>query len=148
MTAVAHPSRIDVLSSRLEELRREREHLATATVRASTGDVADRATDVEASIRMSLLDERIATLELEIADAREFRHIDGVVSVGDSVVLDFGDGPESFVVGSVEQAAAGIDTVTPSSPLGQAIVGAEIGTTVTYSPRSGLKLTATILEAS
>ena len=148
MTATANPSRTDVLTARLAELRAERDSLAAANIRESSGDVADRATDVEASIRMQLLDERIASLELEIADARNEHHVDGLVSVGDSVVLDFGDGPESFVIGSVEQAAAGIDTVTPSSPLGRSIIGAEVGASVTYSPRSGLNLSVTIVSAS
>ncbi|CAN5556370.1 GreA/GreB family elongation factor [soil metagenome] len=148
MTSTASPSRTEVLTTRLATLREEHDQLVAANIREASGDVADRATDVETSIRLQLLEERIATLELEIADARTDHHVDGVVSVGDSVVLDFGDGPESFVVGSVEQAAAGIDTVTPSSPLGQAIIGAAVGTTVTYSPRSGLSLQATIVSAS
>lgn len=148
MTATATQSRTDVLTSRLAALRAERDQVLSESVRESTGDVADRATNVEASIRLSILDERIAALELDIADARTNHHVDGVVSIGDSVVLDFGDGPESFVVGSVEQAAAGIDTITPTSPLGLAIVGAAVGTEVTYAPRSGLKLSATILSAA
>ena len=148
MTATATPSRTDVLTTRLAALRAERDQVLAESVRESSGDVADRATNVEASIRLAILDERIASLELDIADARTDHHVDGVVSIGDSVVLDLGDGPESFVVGSVEQAAAGIDTITPTSPLGQAIVGAEVGATVTYAPRAGLKLQATIVSAA
>ncbi len=94
-----------------------------------------------------MLDERIAAIELEIEQAAQQRHTDGVVSVGDRVTLDLGDGPESYLIGSVEQAVAGVDTVTPASPLGQAIIGAEVGTTVTYSPRAGVKLTAVVVAA-
>ena len=68
-----------------------------------------------------------------------------MVSIGDVVTLDLGEGPETYLVGSVEQAAAGVDTVTPLSPLGKAIVGAEVGETVTYQPRRGVTLTATIV---
>ncbi|MGA8255479.1 MAG: GreA/GreB family elongation factor [Nocardioides sp.] len=140
-------SRTDALVRRLVALRAERDVLHAESLRESSGDIADRATNVEATIRLALLDERIAALEVEIEESKHDQHTDGVVSVGDTVVLDFGDGPETYVVGSVEQAAAGIDTVTPSSPLGQVIVGAEVGSTVTYSPRSGVTLTATIVAA-
>jgi transcription elongation factor GreA len=124
----------------------------TDSLRDTTGDVADRATNVEASIRLQLLDERIALLELEIDERQRARQAgtadDGVVSVGDAVRLDLGDGPEEYVVGSVEQAAAGVPTVTPGSPLGRAILGAEVGATVTYEPRRGVRLEVHILGAS
>ena len=70
------------------------------------------------------------------------------MSVGDTVVLDFGDGPETYVVGWVEQTAAGIDTVTPSSPLGRVIVGAAVGSTENHTARgSGVTLSAKIVAA-
>jgi len=67
-----------------------------------------------------------------------------VVSLGDVVTLDLGDGDETYLVGSVEQAFAGVDTITPLSPVGRAIVGAEVGTTVSFQPRPGVTMTATI----
>ena len=110
------PSSLELLTHRLELLRADRAAAMTATLRDVTGDVVDRATNVEASIRLQLLDERIALLELEIEESRRQRHSDGVVSVGDAVRVDMGDGPEEYVVGSVEQVAAGVPTVTPGSP--------------------------------
>ena len=130
---VTVPSSLELLTHRLDLLRADRAAAMTATLRDVTGDVADRATNVEASIRLQLLDERIALLELEIDESRRHRHADGVVSVGDAVRVDLGDGPEEYVVGSVEQAAAGVPTVTPGSPVGRAIVGAAVGSTVPTS---------------
>ena len=135
-----------LLTERLEVLREERAAVLAETLLEGVGDVADRATNVEATIRLQLLDERIATLELEIAESRNRQHTDGVVSVGDVVTLDLGDGPETYLVGSVEQASAGVDTVTPLSPLGRAIVGAEVGATVTYQPRRGVTMTAKVVS--
>ena len=146
MTATSSDART-ILAERLDALRAERDQVHTESRLESAGDVADRATNVEATIRLQLLDERIATLELEIERASRHQHTDGVVSVGDVVTLDLGDGPETYVVGSVEQAVAGVDTVTPASPLGRAIIGAEVGSTVTYSPRPGLSLSATVVSA-
>ncbi len=114
------------------------------TLVVAKGDLADRATNVEATIRLRLLDERIAGLELEIAEARHHQHTDGVVSIGDVVTVDLGEGDETYLIGSVEQAAAGVDTITPGSPLGRAIVGAAVGATVTYQPRNGVTMSATI----
>ena len=147
MTVPAGIDSTTLLTDRLHVLRGERADLLQETTLEASGDVADRATNVEATIRLATLEERIAAVELEIEEARNADSTDGVVSVGDTVVLDLGDGPETFVVGSVEQAVAGVDTVTPASPLGRAILGAKVGDTVTYSPRSGVKLTATVVEA-
>jgi len=133
-----------VLAARLEALRAERDVVLAETRSDSRGDAADQATNVEALIRLQLLDERIATVELEIAESRHREHVDGVVSVGDVVTLDLGDGDETYVIGSVEQVAAGIDTITPGSPLGQAILGAQVGSTVSYEPRRGVNLDVVI----
>ena len=146
MTLTTQADRLAVLEDRLTALRAERDQAQAETRAEAVGDVVDRATNVEASIRQSILEERIAALELEIAAAQHDEHIDGVVSVGDSVTLDLGDGPETFVVGSVEQAVAGVETVTPTSALGRAILGAAVGSTVTYSPRKGVSLKATIVS--
>lgn len=146
MTTTTSTNRLSVLEDRLTALRAERDQAQAETRQEAVGDVVDRATNVEASIRQGLLEERIAALELEIAAAEHQEHIDGVVSLGDTVTLDLGDGPETFVIGSFEQAAAGVETVTPTSALGQAIIGAAVGTTVTYSPRKGVTLEATIVS--
>ena len=68
---------------------------------------------------------------------------DGKIHPGDVVTLDFGDGPEPYVFGSVEQATDGVDVITPGSPLGQALAGAQIGSTISYaaSPRRTLQVT-------
>ena len=136
-----------VLATRLEALRAERAELVAETRSDSRGDLADQATNVETLIRIQLLDERIASVELEIADLDRQRHVDGVVSVGDVVTLDLGDGDETYLIGSVEQAYAGVDTITPGSPLGRAIVGAQVGSTVSYEPRRRVRLEVVIKAA-
>jgi transcription elongation factor GreA len=147
MTVPVGTDSTTLLTERLRVLQAERESLLAETLIESTGDVADRATNVEASIRLQLLDERIASLDLEIAESRNRSHVSGLVSLGDVVTLDLGDGDETYLVGPVEHAIAGVDTITPLSPLGRAIVGAEVGATVTYQPRPGVTMTATIRAA-
>jgi transcription elongation factor GreA len=147
VTVPSNTDSVTLLTQRLCAMREERSAVLAEALIAPSGDLADRATNVEATIRLQLLDERIAALELEVDELRRHRHTDGVVSVGDVVTLDLGDGDETYLVGPVEQAFAGADTVTPMSPLGQAIVGAPVGRTVTYEPRPGVTMTATILAA-
>jgi transcription elongation factor GreA len=146
MTATtAAPASTEILISRLTSLRAERAQVQAESLIVATGDAADRATNVEATIRLQLLDERIAAVEKEIEESGRRQHIEGVVSVGDVVTLDLGDGPEQYLIASVETASAGVDVVTPSSPLGRAIVGAPVGETVSYRPRRGVTLKATVL---
>jgi transcription elongation factor GreA len=147
VTVPPNTDSVTLLTHRLDAMRAERAGVLSEALIAPTGDLADRATNVEASIRLQLLDERIAALELEVDALRRRRHTDGVVSVGDVVTLDLGDGDETYLVGPVEQAFAGADTVTPMSPLGRAIVGARVGETVTYQPRPGVNMSVTIRSA-
>jgi transcription elongation factor GreA len=144
MTVPSAVDRVSLLTERLSLLRAEREGLVRDTLLVANGDLADRATNVEATIRLRLLEERIAGLELEIAESRHLHHTDGVVSIGDVVTVDLGEGDETYLIGSVEQAAAGVDTITPGSPLGRAIVGAAVGATVSYQPRPNVTMSATI----
>ncbi|MCD4525577.1 GreA/GreB family elongation factor [Nocardioides sp. cx-173] len=145
MTTTTATASTEILTDRLAALREERDQVRAESLIVATGDAADRATNVEATIRLQLLDERIAAVEKEIEESRRRRPTDGVVSVGDVVTLDLGDGPEKYLIGSVETASAGVDVVTPSSPLGRAIVGTRVGETVTYKPRGSVTLEAKVL---
>jgi transcription elongation factor GreA len=146
MTVTAAPASTDLLISRLTSLRAEREQVRAESLIVATGDAADRATNVEATIRLQTLDERIAAIETEIVESTQRQHTHGIASIGAVVTLDLGDGPEAYLIGSVEQASTGADVVTPGSPLGRAIIGAAVGETVIYRPRRGVTLSATIVS--
>ncbi|HZZ95528.1 MAG TPA: hypothetical protein VFE19_00830 [Jatrophihabitantaceae bacterium] len=135
-------SRHDVLLARLDELRTERLQTLSELTAPSSGDDADRATNVDGHVRLAMLDRRILALEDELSsDGTAIA--DGKIHAGNVVTLDFGDGPEPYVFGSVEQAGDGVDVITPGSPLGQALTGAQIGSTISYaaSPRRTLQVT-------
>jgi transcription elongation factor GreA len=147
MTATISPaSRQHVLSARLASLRAEREQTLAETIPEAGGDLADRATNVDGHVRLAMLEQRIATIEEELATSQQpsARSADDSVAVGDVVTLDFGDGPESFLLGSVDQAGDSVDVVTPSSPLGRALQGARLGSTVSYATGSNRTLHATV----
>jgi transcription elongation factor GreA len=147
MTAIITPgSRRDVLRARLDTLRAERDQALAETIPSGFGDVADRATNVDGHVRLAMLEQRIAAVEDELAagDPRADRSAADGVAVGDIVTLDFGDGPESFLLGSVDQGGDNIDVITPSSPLGSALQGAQVGATIAYTARSHRTLYATV----
>lgn len=143
-------SRTDALSTRLAELYVERRQLLAEIAPVGSGDEADRATNVDGHIRLAMLEQRIVSLENELAErpARRSRSADGSVSVGDVVTVDFGDGPETYLLGSVDEAVDGMDVITPSSPLGQVLQGAAVGATVTYAARPGRSLQAKVLAVA
>ena len=142
-------SRTDALSSRLSQLYVERRQLLAEIAPAGSGDEADRATNVDGHVRLAMLDERIATVEAELAASRQpARRPDGQVAVGDMVTLDFGDGPETLLFGSVEEAGDGTDVITPNSPLGQALQDAAVGSTVTYAARPGRRFSVRVVAVS
>ncbi len=135
MTAVLdNATRHEVLTHRLDALHAQRRQLQAEIAPTMVGDDADRATNVDGHVRLAMLDDRIAAVELARADAARRPEQDrtGVVREGAVVSVDLGDGPETFLFASVEQAAAGDDVITPRSPLGQALAGAAVGATVEY----------------
>jgi len=136
MTATLSPDlRHDALVQRLAALRTDRERTLAEITPEGSGDVADRATNVDGHVRLAMLDDRIAMVEDELANAgrRDARIVSNTVAVGDVVALDLGDGPETFLLGSLEQAAGPFDVITPGSPLGRAVLGASVGATVSYA---------------
>ena len=148
MTAtINRASRQDALSTRLAALRAERDRALAETIPSGVGDVADRATNVDGHVRLAVLEERIATLEYDLAASKRPGPppAGDAAAVGSVVTLDFGDGPESFLLGSVDQAVDGLDVVTPSSPLGRALQGARAGSTVSYAIRADRTLNVAVV---
>ena len=113
----------------------------------NSGDTADRATNMDANARFAMLEQRIATIEAELLNAPASRKTASGVQVGDVVTVDFGDGPEAFLFGSIEQAGDDFDVISPASPLGAAIAGAQAGDTVTYTMR-GRSLSVQVVAIS
>jgi transcription elongation factor GreA len=73
---------------------------------------------------------------------------DGVVSVGRTVSVEFNGGDqEDFLLGlRVEEAPEGVEVLSPSSPLGAALIGKRVGDDVTYSTANGRSITVTIAD--
>src|SRR5262245_53205383 len=111
------------LTARLTALQLERKQVLAEIAPVGSGDDADRATNVDGHVRLAMIEQRIAGVEAELAqqDLQRRREADGTVALGDVVTVDFGDGPETYLLGSVDEALDGVDVITPSSPLGKVL---------------------------
>lgn len=73
---------------------------------------------------------------------------DGVAAVGRVVTVEFDDGEqEVFLLGSREEVAhSEREVLSPSSPLGAAVIGKRIGEDVSYALANGRTITVTIAD--
>jgi transcription elongation factor GreA len=88
---------------------------------------------------------------LERAQVGEAPPPSGIVSPGMFVTVRFADGEEStFVLGSRELVAddsVDIDVYSPQSPLGSAVNGSSVGSTVEYILPNGRKMSVELIGA-
>jgi transcription elongation factor GreA len=101
--------------------------------------VSDRADRVARENDLARLDARIAQLQSRLA-ALDLEPTGAHTLHEATVVVDFGDGPETFLVD--EFCGGGLPVITPMSPLGRALLGAASGQTLTYRTPRG---TATVV---
>jgi len=143
MTIQDHGAR---LAAHLAELRGERAQILADIPVIMAGDEADRATNVDGYAHLASLDDRIAAVEADLEAASSTGNTSGKVSIGSLVGLDFGDGPERFLVASANHGDPDLPVVTPASPLGRALIGAEVGARLTYEPGPGRRAEVTVTE--
>jgi len=127
------------LTGELAELERVERPRFLAVLGTTDGwNVADQAERVAAAHDLARLDARIARLQTRLTalDLETSAHPLHEATV----VVDFGDGPESFLVD--EFCGGGRPVITHMSPLGQVLVGAVCGQTLTYRTPRG---TATVV---
>ena len=75
-------------------------------------------------------------------------HEAGVVTTGVVVELryDGDDETEKFLVGSIEERGDEVAVISPASPLGQALVGRNVGDTVEYQAPNGRSFSVEIVS--
>ncbi|HEX5616674.1 MAG TPA: transcription elongation factor GreA [Acidimicrobiia bacterium] len=118
-----------------DHIERAREH----------GDISENAEYDYAKNEQGLNEARIRQLDQMLRTAVVVEDATGdVVEPGVLVdlLMEGDDAPTTFLVGSIEERSDDHDIVTTTSPLGQAILGATPGTTVTYEgPKRELRVT-------
>ena len=91
-----------------------------------------------------------ALLEKAVVVSRD-EHPDDIVNVGSLVDLRFEgeEDTERYLIGSIEERHDDYDVVSPSSPLGVAMIGARAGDVVSYAAPAGqVEVTVVAVEAA
>jgi len=132
------------LSQELEELRtRGRIEIARAIEAArALGDLSENGDYHAAKDSQGKMEARIRQLEAMLEGAQiveEGAGSNGEVTTGVVVSLRYaGDAEvERYLIGSIEEQREGVVVVSPSSPLGQALMGRRQGDKVSYEAPSG-----------
>ena len=104
----------------------------------SHGDIRENADYDAAKNEQGLMEARIRKLRhlLNTAEVREASD-SGIVEIGSVVTVRDSSGDTDFLVADPENKAAGMLLASPSGPLGQALLGASIGDTVSYQAPGG-----------
>ena len=138
----------DRLRQELEDLTtRGRVEIARAIEAARMlGDLSENGDYHAAKDSQGKMESRIRHIERVLSGATivdEQAGTDGVVVAGSVVSLRYegDDEVERFLVGSIEERVEDVTIVSPTSPLGQALLGRRAGETVEYeAPRGMLKV--------
>lgn len=75
---------------------------------------------------------------------------DGVVRPGSVVEIRYegDDSSEKYLLGSIEERHSELEVMSPGSPLGQALIGAEAGRTVEFAAPNGNTLRVEVISVS
>ena len=105
------------------------------------GDLSENGDYHAAKEEQGKMEGRIARLSsiLKSAVIVDGSTSDGTVRVGVVVELRYQGDPETekYLVGSIEERQPGVTVISPGSPLGEALLGAKRGQTVSYEAPGG-----------
>lgn len=138
------PAAYDRLKAEFDDLTtRGRIDVAEKIERArEEGDLKENAGYHAAKDEQGHMEGRIRQLEhmLDNAEILDDQFVYTIVYQGDA-----DDDAERYLVGNLEEEIDGADVISPSSPLGSALQGAEPGQSVTYEAPNG-ELTVRVLD--
>ena len=141
----------DRLKAELEQLLNvERQAIAKKIQEArEEGDLKENGGYHAAKDQQGIIEARIARINQILANSvvGESQEASDKVAQGMVITIELGDKKMEFLLGSAEMAENTELTVySPDSPMGNAIMGAKIGETVSYTAPTGKLLTVKIVS--
>lgn len=144
------PDAYNRLQTELEDLRtRGRVEIARAIEAARMlGDLSENGDYHAAKDSQGKMEARIRQLEATLKRATIVEASGDSVGTGSVVGIRYeGDEEvEQYLIGSIEERREGVDVMSPSSPLGSALLGKRVGDVVEYEVPSGARLKVEIVE--
>ena len=133
---------LEKLKEELHQLKttRRQEIAARLEHAKSLGDLSENAEYQETKEEQTLLERQISELEEMIRNAvviKAERPLD-VVTVGSTVVVDSGRGPETYKIVGSEEAKPAEGKISNESPLGKGFLNKRVGNTVEIKTPSGM----------
>ena len=105
------------------------------------GDLSENGDYHAAKEEQGKMEGRIAHLSSILENAEIVDEVSGgdTVQAGSTVSIHYAgdDGSEKYLIGSIEERIEDVEVISPTSPLGEALIGANIGDTVTYEAPGG-----------
>ena len=154
MTVLEHQNQLSPaararLVAEEQELAANRVQLIAQQGAEKGGDLIDQASIATQQIEIESLDRRLARIRELLASSTVTAVTDtDVVAIGSRVTLKFDDGStETYQVGLIEEQDDDVVALTPTSPLGRALLGHRVGDSVSYDAPAG-KLSVEIVDVS
>ncbi len=145
----------DRLRAELDDLStRGRIEVASKIERArELGDLSENGDYHAAKDEQGHMEGRIRQLEALLESAEIIAAPEpGVVGPGTIVTIvyegDSDDDAERYLVGHIEERTDDLEVVSPTAPLGAALIGAHIGDSVSYQTPTGALLRVRVLEVT
>jgi transcription elongation factor GreA len=143
----------DRLKAELEQLLNvERQAIAKKIQEArEEGDLKENGGYHAAKDQQGIIEARIARINQILANSvvGESQEVSDKVAQGMVITIELGEKKMEFLLGSAEMAEnTDLTVYSPDSPMGNAIMGAKIGETVSYTAPTGKLLTVKIVAVS
>jgi transcription elongation factor GreA len=114
------------------------------------GDLSENGDYHAAKEEQGKMEGRIRQLHslIENAEIVEATDTGGTVGLGSVVGIRYqgDDDVEKYLIGSIEERHDDLDVISPSSPLGEALMGSSTGDDVSFTAPSGADLTVTVVS--
>jgi transcription elongation factor GreA len=147
------PTAFDRLKTELDDLTtRGRVEIAQKIQAArELGDLSENGDYHAAKEEQGKMEGRIRQLEALLEGAEIVENVaSDEVATGTVVSIRYAgdDEVEKYLIGSIEERHGDFDVISPTSPLGQALIGAKVGATVGYeAPNGTLEVEVVAIEA-